>query len=365
MAAIFPALPSFSGWRKADAVTIRNKQGRGRPRQAVLNTGRPTLADVARRAGVSAATVSRVINTPKMVSPETVGKVRSAIDDTGYVPNLLAGGLASNRTRLVTALVPSIASSIFNDTMEEMTRALSEEGYLVMLSLLDDGPGHSVTLDAVLGRRPDGVILTSIEDDAVIRRKLKESGAPIIETWALPAKPIDLAVGFSHTRVGRDLAAHVHKLGYRRPLLLSANMRRAKERTESFARTWTKLGGGAPERLMVTSPMRYGPARTELARFLDGGGKADIVICTSDWLADACAIEARIRKLKIPGDLAVFGFGDLHLASEGPLALSTVRIDGAAIGRQAAAMLLDRAAGRVIERPVVDVGFEIIDRDSA
>ncbi len=300
-----------------------------------------------------------------MVAQETVDRVRLAIDETGYVPNLLAGALASNRTRLVTALVPSIASSIFNDTMEEMTRALSEEGYLVMLSLLDDGPGHSITLDAVLGRRPDGVILTSIEDDAVIRRKLQESGAPIIETWALPAEPIDLAVGFSHTRVGRELAAHLHKRGYRRPLLLSAEMRRARERSQAFANAWTKLNGGDVGRLTVASPMRYGPARAELGRFLDEGGEADVVVCTSDWLADACAIEARARGMKVPDDLAVFGFGDLHLASEGPLPLSTVRIDGAAIGGHAASMLLDRAAGREIEKPVVDVGFEIIDRESA
>ncbi|HEV7692582.1 MAG TPA: LacI family DNA-binding transcriptional regulator [Hyphomonadaceae bacterium] len=325
----------------------------------------PTLEDVARRAGVSTATVSRVVNTPGKVAKATVERVQAAIAKTGYVPNLLAGGLASSRSRFVAALVPSIASSVFNDTMEAMSRALTEEGYLVMLALLDEGPGHAGVLDAVLGRRPDGVILTSIEDDDAIRLKLKRSGSPIIETWGLPANPIDLAVGFSHRDVGRDVARHVKDLGYKRPLLLSAGMRRARERTEAFARAWVKLGGAEPAKTFVESPTRYRPAREALRGFLDAGGKPDIVICSSDWLADACVVEARARGMKVPSDLAVFGFGDTHASSEGAVPLSTVRIDGAQIGHAAARMLLDRAAGRKITDPIVDVGFEILDRESA
>ncbi|HEY7800273.1 MAG TPA: LacI family DNA-binding transcriptional regulator [Hyphomonadaceae bacterium] len=347
---------------------MRGKRtGQGRASRAAPETtgGRPTLEDVARRAGVSTATVSRVINTPKKVAEDTVSRVQEAIAQTGYVPNLLAGGLASNRSRFVAALVPSIASSIFNDTMEAMSRALSNEGYLVMLGLLDEGPGHTAILDAVIGRRPDGLILTSIEDDEATRGKLKRSGSPIIETWALPANPIDLVVGFSHRDVGKELARHVRALGYKRPLLLSAGMRRASERTEAFARAWVRLGGAEPARLIVESPMRYGPARTSLGAFLDGGGKADIVVCSSDWLADASVVEAKARGMAVPKDIAVFGFGDMHMSSEGALPLSTVRIDGAAIGHTAAAMLLDRAAGRTVKDPIVDIGFEIIDRQSS
>ena len=329
-----------------------------------LRGERPTLEDVARQAGVSTATVSRAINTPNKVAAETVTKIQSAILKTGYVPNLLAGGLASNRSRFIAALVPSIASSIFNETMEAMTRALEEEGYLVMLALLDV-PRHAATLDAVIGRRPDGIILTSIEDDDATRAKLMRSGSPIIETWALPAKPIDLAVGFSHRSVGRDLAAHVRRLGYRKPFLISSAMRRARERSDAFVRAWIKAGGVTPERALVDSPMPYGPARAALRAFLDGGGEADIVICSSDWLADACVLEDLARGLSVPKDLAVFGFGDMHASAEGVMSLSTVRIDGAIIGRYAAAMLLDRAAGRRVAEPIVDVGFTIVDRESA
>src|SRR5690606_7791422 len=215
----------------------RHTTSRGAPKSHSGNA-RPTLEDVARRAGVSTATVSRVINTPGKVAESTVSRVRSAIEQTGYVPNLLAGGLASNRSRLVAALVPSIASSIFNETIETMTHALSDEGYLTMLALLDNGPRHVATLDAVLGPRPDGLIITSIEDDALIRAKLQQSGSHIIETWGLPRDPIDLAVGFSHRDVGRDTARRVRAMGYKRPVILSASMRRALERAESFARTW-------------------------------------------------------------------------------------------------------------------------------
>ena len=146
----------------------------------------------------------------------------------------------------------------------------------------------------MLGRRPDGVILTSIEDDDAIRLKLKRSGSPIIETWGLPANPIDLAVGFSHRDVGRDLARHVRDLGYKRPLLLSAACGgRGADRgvRPIMGEAWR---GGA-RRLMVESPTRYGAARTALAGISSSGGKADIVVCSSDWLADASVLEARAR----------------------------------------------------------------------
>ena len=117
--------------------------------------------------------------------------------------------------------------------------------------------------------------------------------------------------------------------------------------------------------MIVESPMRYGPARSALGAYLDGGGKADIVVCSSDWLADASVLEARARGLGVPRNLAVFGFGDMHVSSEGAMPMSTVRIDGGMIGHTAAAMLLDRTAGRTVKDPIVDVGFEIIDRHSA
>jgi len=120
-------------------------------------------------------------------------------------------------------------------------------------------------------------------------------------------------------------------LGYRRPFLISADMRRARERTEAFAAAWRRLTGKEPVLALAPDPSHYQPARNALAKMLDDGGRPDIVVCSSDALADACVIEARVRKMRIPDDLAVFGFGDMHASAEGVMSLSTVRIDGAII----------------------------------
>ena len=121
----------------------------------------PRLDDVATRAGVSTATVSRFFNNPEMVAPETADRIRKAVEETSYIPNLVAGGLASNRTRLVAALVPEIAHSIFNETMQAMIDELSDDGLTVMLGLTGYGDERMLKLiNAAIGRRVDAIIMT-------------------------------------------------------------------------------------------------------------------------------------------------------------------------------------------------------------
>ncbi|MGE5794307.1 MAG: LacI family DNA-binding transcriptional regulator, partial [Bacteroidota bacterium] len=144
-----------------------------RERRARRGSGRITLADVAKLAGVSAITASRALNTPDQVSPETLRRVREAVDRTGYVPNMLAGGLASTRSRLVAAVVPTIAGPVFLETIQALTEALAESGYQLMLG--QSGYTHSredALLDAIIGRRPDGIMLTGIMRSPEGRRRL-------------------------------------------------------------------------------------------------------------------------------------------------------------------------------------------------
>ena len=197
------------------------------------SSGGITLDDVSKLAGVSAITVSRALNTPERVSPKTREKVRLAVERTGYVPNLLAGGLASNRSRLVAALVPTIAGPVFLETIQALTEALAEAGYQLMLG--QSGYGNSredALIDAIVGRRPDGIVLTGIMRSAEGRRRLIASGIPVVETWDLTPTPIDMLVGFSHEKAGAAVAHYLHGKGYRRPAVVTgddqrANLRRA------------------------------------------------------------------------------------------------------------------------------------------
>src|SRR5512132_3406968 len=145
---------------------------RGRRRGGAL-----TLAEVARIAGVSPITVSRALNSPEQLTAATLERVREAVARTGYVPNRVAGGLASNRSRLVAALVPTTASQVFLDTVPALTDEFEAAGYQVMLGQSGYGTEREdALLDAIIGRRPDGIIVTGIMHSPEARKRLAAAG---------------------------------------------------------------------------------------------------------------------------------------------------------------------------------------------
>lgn len=326
----------------------------------------PTLEDVSRLAQVSSATVSRVLNNPEVVAEATRDRVLAAIQQTGYVPNLLARGLASNRSRLVAAFVPAIAASIFNETIEAMTRELAAAGYLVVLGLMSDDPDEmDRTLTSILARRPDALILTSAEFSGSLRKRLKAAKVTVIETWDLPARPIDVAIGFSHEEVGRALARLVAAKGRRAPLFITADSRRALARMEGFVFESRKMGLGTV--LCDISPHSASGAingAERLAAAIEAGARPDVVVCGSDAIAQGVIGEVLARRMAVPEDVAVVGFGGSELGAFTSPPLTTVRIDGHAIGRQAAQVLLARAKGMRPAQRRIDVGFEIVPRGS-
>jgi LacI family gluconate utilization system Gnt-I transcriptional repressor len=170
----------------------------------------PTLSAVAERAGVSAITVSRVVRLPEMVAPQTRAKVEAAMRELGYVPNQLAGALAGARTKSVGVLVPTIANSIFADTVQGLSDELEPLGYAVILAQSRyDADREDHMLSALLSRRPEAIIMVgspATEDGA---RLLRRAGIPIVETWELPDEPIDAVAGFDNYAAGVAVAQHL------------------------------------------------------------------------------------------------------------------------------------------------------------
>jgi LacI family gluconate utilization system Gnt-I transcriptional repressor len=324
-----------------------------------------TLHDVAKLAGVAPITASRALNTPSQVSAEVLRKVGDAVARTGYVPNLLAGGLASTRSRLVAAVVPTIAGPVFLETVQSLTEALAERGYQLMLGQAGyAGAREDALLEAIIGRRPDGIVLTGILHSAEGRRRLLASGIPVVETWDLTPTPIDMLVGFSHVEVGRAVAAYLHAKGRRRLAVVAGDDERATRRTEAFRAAAGALGMAAVQVVPVPAPTTLKSGREALAALLRETLDIDAVFCSSDLLALGVLTEARVRGVDVPRQLAVIGFGDLAFAADLDPALSTVRIKGDAIGRQAAQFIVDRVEGREVPERVVDIGFSIIERAS-
>lgn len=335
-------------------------------RRTRRGSGAVTLHDVAKLAGVAPITASRALSSPSQVSAEALQKVTDAVRRTGYVRNVLAGGLASTRSRLVAAVVPTMSGPVFLQTVQSLTEALAERGYQLMLGQTGYVDSREdALLEAIIGRRPDGIVLTGIMHSPEGRKRLLAAGIPVVETWDLTPTPLDMLVGFSHVEVGRAVVDFLRNKGRSRLAVVAGDDERSQRRHEAFRNAARASGMREVPVFRVPAPTTLKSGRAALSELLRAFPDIDAVFCSSDLLALGVMIEAQARGISVPAQLAVVGFGDLEFAADLEPALTTVRIDGAAIGRQAAQFIVDRAEGRQVDERVVDIGFSIVDRDSA
>jgi LacI family transcriptional regulator, gluconate utilization system Gnt-I transcriptional repressor len=319
----------------------------------------PTLSAVAELAGVSAITVSRVVRLPEMVAPQTRAKVEAAMRELGYVPNQLAGALAGARTQSVGVLVPTIANSIFADTVQGLSDELEPLGYAVILAQSRyDAAREDHMLAALLSRRPEAIIMVgspATEDGA---RLLRRAGIPVVETWELPPAPIDAVAGFDNFAAGVAVATHLIAQGRQNLAFIGGDDPRATRRWNGYCETALGAGLKAPRRLVLERN-----ASSSIAALAELPG-VDAVFAAND--ATAIGFMSGLRKAGVLRDgpasgqpVAVVGLGDLEMGRLIAPSLSTIRVHGDAIGRTAAKLILSREGQRR-----VDLGFELVLRDS-
>src|SRR3954454_21718229 len=310
----------------------------------------PTLLAVAKLAGVSSITVSRVVRLPNLVKPRTRDRVEAAMRELGYVPNQLAVGLARARTRSVGVLVPTIANSIFADTVQGLSDELEPLGYAVILAQSRyDAAREDHMLSALLSRRPEAIIMVgspATEDGA---RLLRRAGIPVAETWELPANPIDAVAGFDNYEAGVAVAQHLVTQGRKDLAFIGGDDPRATRRWNGFKDRAQALGARAPRRLVLDRN-----ASGSVAALAELPG-VDAVFAAND--AHAIGFMAGLRKSGLLRDggpaseqpVAVIGLGDLEMGRLIAPSLSTIRVHGDAIGRTAARLILSRDGPRSID----------------
>lgn len=320
-----------------------------------------TLHDVARAAGVSPITASRALSNPHLVSPATRERVHQAVQATGYIPNRLAGGLKSQRSMTVGALVPVISVAQFLPTVQTLTEELERAGYQLILGQTGyDHAREAALLDTMVGRRVDGIVVAGLLQSGDASERLRRLGMPVVETWDWSERPLDMLVGFSHLKVGSAVAGFFLARGWQRVGVATGDDRRAALRLEGFAATF----GRELPTARVKAPSTMALGRAALGELLDRDPGTRAVFCSSDGLAQGVLAEAQARGVRVPDDLAVVGFGDADFAASLVPSLSTVRIDGAGIGRRAAHMVVARCRGEPVDETIVDLGFDIVERQS-
>lgn len=326
-----------------------------------------TMAAVGRMAGVSQVTVSRALSHPDKVSPETLRRIREAIEATGFVPNALAGALASKRSNLITALIPSLTNIVYSSFIAAFSEQIRSHGYQILLSETGfDAKDEEALIATHLSRRPDAILLTGIHHSAPARRLLLGADIPVVEVWDVTDSPIDICVGFNHVEAGRAVAVFLHELGHQHAATITASDERAIRRQSAFAEKFGGLTGTPVPDSNTDGPASIGAGRKALTDLLENKNfQQGAIFCSSDLLAHGVLIEARARGLSVPGDLSVMGLGDQNFARDLEPALTTVMIDRVQLGHRAAEAMLSRIAGEVPKQFVHDLGFKIVRRASA
>jgi LacI family gluconate utilization system Gnt-I transcriptional repressor len=320
-----------------------------------------TLHDVAREAGVSPITASRALSNPGVVSESTIRRVQLAVQKIGYIPNQVAGSLKSRRSMTVAGLVPVISVPQFLPTVQALTEALDAHGYQLILG--QSGYDHAreeKLINTIISRRPDGIVVTGLIHSKRAREQLRQLGIPVVETWDLSDRPVDMMVGFSHVKVGSAVAGYFLSKGWQRLGIATGDDHRATMRRDGFL---AAVGHAVPT-ATVPAPSSLALGRRALADLLEQDPKIQAIYCSSDGLAQGLLVEAQARGIRVPEDLAICGFGDADFAAHLHPSLTTVHVDGKDIGTRAAQMIIDRCNGRTVAEPVVDLGFRIIERQS-
>jgi LacI family transcriptional regulator, gluconate utilization system Gnt-I transcriptional repressor len=333
------------------------------------STGRARMQDVARRAGVSMITVSRVLHNPEKVAADTRERVAQAIRATGYVPNLVAGSLASNRTYTILALVPTLTNPVFGQTLHALEEVLRRHGYHLLLGNSGNSPQEEEALLATfLARRPDGIFLHNTSHTPATHRLLARARVPIVETGDLSRTPADMVVSYSNFAAGKAMTAYLLGKSYRRIAFVGAVQRmneRARQRCRGYQAALRQAGVPLDAALIVEATLGPRQGAEALVSLLARRRPPQAVFFAGDAWAVGALLECERRGWPVPQRVAIVGFDDQAMAAEAIPPLTTVRVPRAEIGRRAAEMLLDRLHGKPVVPRREDLGFRIVARGSA
>lgn len=319
---------------------------------------RPTIFDVASQAGVSPATVSRVLSQPGIVRLEKRVRVNEAILALGYVRDGTARALVSGNTGAVGVVVPTLDNAIFSRAIQSLQLRLAEAGYRLLVASHE----YSATTEVVAARSLiehgiDAIVLVGIDHTPQLWSLVDNSPIPLVLTWSI-ASGRD-CVGFDNRRAGRIATEHLLSLGHRKFGIISGILQhndRATARIAGVRDALADAGLGIPDWRISQQSFSLAGGRAGLTALLSLDEAPTAVIGGNDLLAAGALFEAQARHIRVPRQLSIIGMDNLELSEHVTPALSTVHLPTADLGRRAAELVLARLerAGepRAIELPI-------------
>lgn len=330
------------------------------------NRGPVTMQLVAAAAGVSPMTVSNSFRYPARVQEETRQRVLQVAAELGYIPNHVAGNLASGQSRVIGAVIPSIKNSSFYKYVRGMQDTVAEHGFELVLKLADSLQQETSAIQTFLGLRVAGIALVGDEHEAEAVDLMRKMGLPVVESW-VHSRPLDMAVGYSTAAATRAMVDLLIDAGYYRIGFVGyagAASHRFTERIPAFQERLAARGLPADLIYLVDEADGFGagPKALEALHRLDSTIEA--LLCPTDIVAAGVLFECGRRGWKVPERIAVAGWGDYEIASEITPGLTTLQPNAYEMGQGAMKMIIERVAGNSATGSVVDTGFHIIKRDS-
>lgn len=322
-----------------------------------------TVKDVALHARVSESTVSRVLRNKRPIADETRDRVMESARALCYVPNRVAGSLASLSSNLVGVIVPSLSNIVFPEVLQGIHAGLEAHDQMqAVISISDyDIEKEERMIRGLLSWKPAAVLTAGFEHTEATRRMLVLSEARVVEMMDIDSDPVDIAVGMSHRAAGMETARYLLTRGYRRFGYVGNNWDkdyRARLRHQGLSQALAEAGLELAAQAVGLEPSSVGAGKALTARLLAGDTPVEVIVYSNDDMAVGGVFHCMGAGLTIPNDIAVFGFNGLDIGREMPQSLSTIRSHRYMIGKCAIDAVLE-AAERHECHTRIDTGFEI------
>lgn len=323
-----------------------------------------SLSEVAKAAGVSKMTASRVLREEGGYSEATRVRVMEKVEQLGYLPNRLATVFAGGKTStFVGVSIPDLGNEVFAQVLEGIDRKLGAVGHQTVLGLTQHTQVEEENwIRTVLSWKPAGLILTGRYHSPRAVEMLRNSGVPIVEIWDLNSSPLDMSVGVNHFDCGFDMGRFLINRGYRAIGYVGTShdtANAASTRLDGFCRAVEGAGGAVVRQLCLHDTATYYPGFYGTEQLLAGAGDVECIFYQNDAMAFGGLQYCESKGMTAPDDIGIAGWGDLPIASVLNKRLTSMHVPHLKLGQTAAEMML----GRLADEPTPsshDIGFRLI-----
>jgi LacI family gluconate utilization system Gnt-I transcriptional repressor len=323
-----------------------------------------SLSEVARAAGVSKMTASRVLREEGGYSQETKAKVMAQVDALGYLPNRLATVFAGDQnSTFIGVSIPDLGNEVFAQVLEGIDRKLGTFGYQSVLGLTQHTLQEEENwIRTVLSWQPAGLILTGRYHSVRATEMLRNASIPVVEIWDLNSSPLDISVGINHFDSGFDMGRYLTSLGYRDIGYVGTShdtANAATERLNGFCKAVEGAGGAVVKQLCLHDTATYYPGFYGTEQLLAAKTDIECIYYQNDAMAFGGLQYCAGKGLSVPGDIGIAGWGDLPIASVMNRRLTSCHVPHLKLGQRAAELMM----ARLMDEPAAnctDIGFRLI-----